>query len=118
MFVLRTSKHFIPESYTLSAIGINEYLQSNAHVPQRFRDFQKAFRMPLPDESLSVARASADAEVTVTVATASDHKDARPPLWTWPVLVVAVRAPLTSQRCSRKCGSNCILIHSWTFQAW
>ena len=52
-------------------------LQSNAHVPHRFRDFQRAFRMPLPDESLSVSRSSADAEVTVTVGTASEQKEIR-----------------------------------------
>ena len=60
--------------------------------------------MPLPDDSLSVSRSSADAEVTVTVETASEQKELRTPLWTWPVLVVAVRAPLTSRRCIGKCG--------------
>ena len=63
--------------------------------------------MPLPDESLNVSRSSADAEVTVIVGTASEQKETRTPLWTWPVLVVAVRAPLTSRRCSSKCGCKC-----------
>ena len=63
--------------------------------------------MPLPDESLNVSRSSADAEVIVTVGTASEQKEIRTPLWTWPVLVVAVRAPLTSRRCTSKCGCKC-----------
>ena len=103
MFVLRASRLFVPKDCTFSLRGINDSTQRNADVSHRFRDF----RMPLPDESLSVSRSSADAEVTVTVGTASEQKGIRTPLWTWPVLVVAVRAPLTSRRCTSKCGCKC-----------
>ena len=110
MFVLRASRNHIPKGCTLLIGGVNDRPQSNAHVPHRFRDFQRAFRMPLPDESLSVSRSSADAEVTVTVGIASEQKEIRSPLWTWPVLVVAVRAPLTSRRCTSKCACKCASI--------
>ena len=39
----------------------------------------------------SRAQPRSDAEVVVTVQPVQGHKDTRPPLWTIPVLIVAVR---------------------------
>ena len=47
--------------------------------------------MPQPSGNDSPAQTHADAEVIVTVEPLEDHKDTRPPLWTLPVLIVAVR---------------------------
>ncbi len=47
--------------------------------------------MPQPSGNDSPTQTHADAEVVVTVEPLQDHKDTRPPLWTLPVLIVAVR---------------------------
>ena len=47
--------------------------------------------MPQLTENGSHTPSDADAEVLVLVEPATAHKDSRPPLWTVPVLIVAVR---------------------------
>ena len=60
-------------------------------LPEGFSIALQPLHMPQSGSDDSRTHSHADAEVVVTVGPFEDHKDTRPPLWTVPVLVVAVR---------------------------